>query len=168
MSSAKCCSFRLGLKVLRQIFTFSFKENGFESIVRRLAAISSRPQYVNMLMLICWFCTACYQSAMWYPLPWFLVVTLAWPCEGHVPGRAVNDTLSLAFLGTARALPGALPAISVALKEVERRELLPGYNVEWRFLDSNCNPYTGWMKIQIQLQAKCFFFCLFFVFCNII
>ena len=89
---------------------------------------------------------------MWSSLPWMLVVTLGAARGGHIPGVALNDTLNLAFLGPTRILTGALPAFSVALKEVQRRQLLPGYDIQWQYRDSNCNPYSGNITYKVKMD----------------
>ena len=76
-------------------------------------------------------------------LAWLLVVVLGSASGGHVPGTALNGTLNLAFLFPAMGSVGTMPGISVAVKEIQRRELLPSYTIEWQLWESGCNPYTG-------------------------
>ena len=66
---------------------------------------------------------------------------------GHVSGHAVNGTLTLGYL-----LPwshdwslgvSTAPAITIAIREVDRRELLPGYRIEWVIRDTWCAVLRG-------------------------
>ena len=76
-------------------------------------------------------------------LAWLLVVALGSASGGHVPGTALNGTLNLAFLFPTMGSVGTMPGISVAVKEIQRRELLPSYTIEWQLWVSGCNPFTG-------------------------
>ena len=76
-------------------------------------------------------------------LAWLLVVALETASGGHIPGTAVNGTLNLAFLSAMGSMPGVVPGFSVALDEIQRRELLRDYTIEWQYWDTACNPYTG-------------------------
>ncbi len=64
-----------------------------------------------------------------------------------IMGVAVNNTLTLGFslpwehgwtVG-----PGAGAGIIVGIEEVHRRQLLPGYDIEWVFRDDHCEPQRG-------------------------
>ena len=73
-------------------------------------------------------------------------------CEGgNIPGVAVNNTLTLAY-----SIPwergwviGPLlgSAIIPGIEEVHRRQLLPGYDIEWVWADSYCEPRRGMLNM---------------------
>ena len=86
------------------------------------------------------------------PLTWLLVVTLGSASGGHVPGTTLNGTLNLVYLFPFMGSVGTLPAISVAVKEIHRRELLLDYAIDWQLWDSGCNSYTG--KALFELNSR--------------
>ena len=86
-------------------------------------------------------------------IPWLLVTSLGSVWAGSIPGGALNGTLNLAFIGASRIfMPGALPAFNVAMRTIRERKLLPGYNIEWQYRDSQCNPYHGKYHVSMQLK----------------
>ena len=86
-------------------------------------------------------------------IPWLLVALVGSVWAGSIPGVALNGTLNLAFLGASRLfMPGALPAFNVAMRTIRERQLLPGYNIEWQYRDSQCNPYHGMYHESLRLK----------------
>ncbi len=86
----------------------------------------------------------------------FCVFTSIADCK-QVSGQAVNDTLTIAFIfAWSGSWPAALTmggAFLVGLEEVQRRNLLPGYNIEWEFGDDGCDAMKG-MKTTIEIWKK--------------
>ena len=82
---------------------------------------------------------------------WLLLLLTEPVCGAHVPGIAVNDTLNLAFLAPWShdwvLAPGAASGFSLALEEVNNRQILPGYTIEWKFRDTYCKPQQGWLHV---------------------
>ena len=74
----------------------------------------------------------------------WLLLTGAGPTWGrNVPETTRNKSLSLAILAAARYMQGDVASFSVALEEVERRQLLPGYTIDWKYWDTDCSPFKG-------------------------
>ncbi len=65
----------------------------------------------------------------------------------HVSGEAVNNTLTIAYImpwsGSWSIGPRIGGAFILGLEEVRKRNLLPGYNIEWEFRDSACSARQG-------------------------
>ena len=61
---------------------------------------------------------------------------------GTVPGRAVNNTLTIGYLLSWSHEWAVGPfigsAIIVAIKEIRKRQLLPGYHIDWVHEDTWC------------------------------
>ena len=74
---------------------------------------------------------------------WMLIIVVGSIWGGNVAETAANKSLRLAILAPARYIRRSLPSFSVALEEVERRQLLPGYTIDWKFWDTSCNPFHG-------------------------
>ena len=74
---------------------------------------------------------------------WLLLASIGSTLGRNVPETSKNQTLTLAILGPARVLQRSLASFSVALEEIKRRQLLPGYTIDWKFWDTNCNPFQG-------------------------
>ncbi len=66
---------------------------------------------------------------------------------GNVQGMAVNKTLTVAYsIPWVQGWPVGIragSAIIVGIEEVERRQLLPGYHIDWIWRDSQCNSAIG-------------------------
>ena len=79
------------------------------------------------------------------PLLLWLIFPMGPAWAGSIPGVALNRTLNLVFLGfeslTLRA--GINSAFNVAIHTIKERQLLPGYEIEFQYRDSGCNPYQG-------------------------
>ena len=87
---------------------------------------------------------------------WLIIIGTGSTWGGHVPETAGNKSLSLAILAPALYMQRALASFSVALEEVERRQLLPGYTIDWKLWDTNCNPFQGKaVAIKICFTVKC-------------
>ncbi len=79
-----------------------------------------------------------------------LFITLLWP--GETPEAASipehesvkNKTLTLGLLA-AYDFVGFMfvPAIIPGLQMVEEQQLLPGYQIEWSWMETQCQPDTG-------------------------
>ncbi len=72
---------------------------------------------------------------------------------GNIQGVAVNNTLTLGYLvywdqGWRRG-PVIASAIILAKQEIIRRQLLPGYQIEWVLRDDKCEPQHG-MQVTIN------------------
>ncbi len=78
---------------------------------------------------------------------------------GNVQGMAVNKTLTMALsIPWIQGWPVGIrsgSAIIVDIEEVERRQLLPGYHIDWIWRDSQCDPTIGipmivdmWMSVK--------------------
>ncbi len=73
---------------------------------------------------------------------------------GNVQGVAINMTLTLGFSipwergWTVGGTIGS--AIVLGIKEVEKRQLLPGYDVEWVWGDTYCEPRQG-MQVAVNM-----------------
>ena len=74
---------------------------------------------------------------------WLLISVVGLTWGSNRPETTTNNSLSLAILAPARYLQGAVASFSVALEEVERRQLLPGYTIDWKYWDTDCNPFQG-------------------------
>ena len=76
-----------------------------------------------------------------------LLVLLTPSDERHIPGVAVNNTLTLGYLVSWSPdwMIGRISAsaITLGIREVGRRGLLPGYNIEWILRDTQCSSRTG-------------------------
>ena len=79
------------------------------------------------------------------PLLWILIVHMDFVRAGSIPGVALNGTLNLAFLGysslTLRA--GIQAGFNVAIRTIKERQLLTGYDIDFYYWDSGCNPNQG-------------------------
>ncbi len=85
----------------------------------------------------------------------FFVLVLKGLVEArHVSGQVVNNTLTIAFTfpwsGAWPAGPSIGGAFIVGLEEVRRRNLLPGYDIQWVLKDSACNGMQG-IKAVIEI-----------------
>ena len=80
---------------------------------------------------------------MVYTIFWLLLIGVGLTWGGNVPETPGNKSLTLAILAPARFMQRGLASFSVALEEVERRQLLPGYTIDWNFWDTNCNSFQG-------------------------
>ena len=92
------------------------------------------------------------------------LAVLLWLClrldgttAGNVQGVAVNNTLTIAY-----SIPWSHDwavgpvmgsAIVVGLEEVRRRQLLPGFDIEWVWRDSYCKPLHG-IKMVIDMWSS--------------
>ena len=80
---------------------------------------------------------------MVYTIFWLLLIGMGLTWGRNVPETSRNKSLTLAILAPAQYMQRALTSFSVALEEVERRQLLPGYTINWKYWDTNCNPFQG-------------------------
>ena len=64
-----------------------------------------------------------------------------WAANG--PEVAGTKSLSLAIMGPSRYIQGAVAGFSLGFEEIERRQLLPGYAIDWTYWDTQCNPFHG-------------------------
>ena len=79
-----------------------------------------------------------------------LLITLLWPGETSKAASTSeheslkNRTLTLGVLA-AYDFAGYLfvPAIIPGLQMVEEQQLLPGYQIVWSWMETNCQPGTG-------------------------
>ena len=54
-----------------------------------------------------------------------------------------NMTLTIGLLGGYYFAYTFMPAIIPGLQMVEEQQLLPGYEIEWSWMDTKCQPDTG-------------------------
>ena len=93
---------------------------------------------------------------------WLVLVYSKYVWGGNVQGEAVNKTLNVAFSipwtqgWTVGSRAGA--AIIVGIEEIKRRQILPGYEIEWVWRDSLCNPMQGiqmivdmWSSVVVRM-----------------
>ena len=76
-------------------------------------------------------------------IAWLLLTALGSTLGGNVPETAGNKSLSLAILAPVLYTQRSLSSFSVALQEVKRRQLLPEHTIDWKFWDTDCNPFYG-------------------------
>ena len=81
---------------------------------------------------------------MGYALFWLLHTGVGTTWGNNVPETARNQSLSLAILAASRYMQRDIASFSVALEEVERRQLLPGYIIDWKCWDTDCSPFKVW------------------------
>ena len=86
---------------------------------------------------------------------WLLLTSVGSTWGRNVPETSRNKSLTLAILAPARTMQRSLASFSVALKEVERRQILPGYTIDWKFLDTDCNPFQGKTGAVKICNMKC-------------
>ena len=65
----------------------------------------------------------------------------------NVPEVPGNKSLSLVLMAPARYMGGSVAAYKVAFEEIENRQLLPGYSIDWTFWDTDCNPLHGMLGL---------------------
>lgn len=74
-----------------------------------------------------------------------------------IPGVALNNTLTLGYsLSWTRGwIVGSRggSAIILALEEIKKRQLLPGYHIEWLFRDDWCEPGQG-VQMAVEMWAQ--------------
>ena len=85
----------------------------------------------------------CMGSIMVYIIFWLLLTSVGSTLGRNVPESPRNKSLTLAILAPARIMQRSVASFSVAVEEVERRQILPGYTINWKFWDTNCNPFQG-------------------------
>ncbi len=73
---------------------------------------------------------------------------------GNIQGKALNGTLTLAYTlsWNQEWLVGQSigSAIIIGIEEVYRRQILPGYDIDWVWRDSYCQPRQG-MKMAVEM-----------------
>ena len=74
---------------------------------------------------------------------WLLLTGVGSIWGRNVAEMAGNKSLSLAILAPVQYMQRSIASFSVALEEVERRQLLPGYSIYWKLLDTDCNAFKG-------------------------
>ncbi len=86
-----------------------------------------------------------------------VMVTLMGVRGGNIQGSVTNRTLTLGYSmpwrqgWTVGQRIGS--AIIVGIREVKRRQLLPGYEIEWIWRDSYCEPRRG-MAMAVDIWAS--------------
>ncbi len=86
-----------------------------------------------------------------------IIIVILYPAYLHgysVNGVAGNSTLTIAYLWPWTHIwpvgPTTGSTIILALREVERRQLLPGFNIEWYMKDSWCEANHGF-KVAVEI-----------------
>ncbi len=83
--------------------------------------------------------------------------TFHFTSSGNIQGVILNNTLTLGYsLPWERGWHGGGiigSAIELGIKEVHRRQLLPGYQVKWIWRDSYCEPRRG-LQMLIDMWAS--------------
>ena len=74
----------------------------------------------------------------------------------NVPEMAGNKSLSVVVMGPSQYLQGAIAGVSLGFEEIERRQLLPGYTIDWTYRDTECNPFHGMPRRDDVIKWKHF------------